>query len=191
MKRHLTASAVSVDTGNEEGATGSVATQTHAAVNKNTRTQPASSEPSLVLASVSVWTHTLILTGELDHRSAYALEAEIERLCEDGVTGITLDLRELTYIDSIGVAVIAFRCGLCERRGYDFALIPGSPFIHRAFEQAGVTDLLPFQEDDVAAPRRPALRSATVLATVPNGDGQSVGAERGGEDTGLPLCGCG
>jgi anti-anti-sigma factor len=111
----------------------------------------------LVLASVSVWTHTLIPTGELDHRSAHVLEAEIERLCEEGVTGITLDLRELTYIDSIGVAVIAFRCGLCKRRGYDFALIPGSRFVHRAFEQAGVADLLPFQEDDVAASRRPAL----------------------------------
>jgi anti-anti-sigma factor len=145
MKRHLTASAVSVGARSEGDAVGSVATRPHAAVSTNTRSQPASSEANLVLASVDVQTHTLILTGELDHRSAHALEAEIERLCEEGVTGITLDLRELTYIDPIGVAVIAFRCGLCKRRGYDFALIPGSRFVHRAFEQAGVTDLLPFQ----------------------------------------------
>jgi len=32
---------------------------------------------------------------------------ELERLCEEGLTGITLDLRELTYIVSTGVAVIA------------------------------------------------------------------------------------
>jgi anti-sigma B factor antagonist len=157
MKRHLTASAVGIATRNEGGNVGGVANRTHTAVNRNTCTQPASGGPSLVLARVSVRMHTLILTGELDYRSACALEAEIERLCEEEVTGITLDLRELTYIDSIGVAVIAFRCGLCERRGYDFALIPGSPVIQRAFEQAGVTDLLPFQEDDVAASRRPAL----------------------------------
>src|ERR1039458_4938311 len=157
MKRHLAASAVSVGTRSEGGAVGSVANRTHTAFNKTTRAQPASSEPRLVLASVRVRTHTLILTGELDHRSAHALEAEIERLCEEGVTGITLDLRELTYIDWIGVAVIAFRCRLCKRRGYAFALIPGSRFIHRAFEQAGVSDLLPFQEDDVAAPQLPAL----------------------------------
>ena len=111
----------------------------------------------MTLASVRDWTHTLVLTGELDRASAHALEAEIERLCEEGVTGITLDLRELTYIDSIGVAVIAFRCDLCKRRGYDFALIPGSPSIQSAFEQAGLSELLPFQEDDVAAPARPAL----------------------------------
>jgi anti-anti-sigma factor len=157
MERHRMASAVGIGRRNEGGAVASVANRTRTSFNKNTRAQPALSEPGLVLASVSVWTHTLVLTGELNHRSAHALEAEIERLCQEGVTGITLDLRELTYIDSIGVAVIAFRCGLCERRGYDFALIPGSRLIHRAFEQAGVADLLPFQEDDVADSRPPAL----------------------------------
>ena len=149
MKRHLTASAVSIGTQRGSGA-GGVANLTPTSINESTRTQPASSEPSVALASVSVRAHTLVLTGELDRRSAHALEAEIERLCKEGVTGITLDLRELTYIDSIGVAVIAFRCRLCKSRGYDLALIPGSRIIHRAFEQAGVEDLLPFRQDDVA-----------------------------------------
>jgi anti-anti-sigma factor len=149
--------AASVSTRNEGGAVGSVASLTRTAFNKDKRTQPASSEASFAPASVSLRTHTLILTGHLDGGSAHALEAEIERLCDEGVTGITLDLRELAYIDLTGVAVIAFRCGLCQKRGYDFALIPGSRFIHRVFERAGVTDLLPFQEDDVAAPRVPAL----------------------------------
>jgi anti-anti-sigma factor len=150
MKRHITAWAASIGTENASGAAGSVAPQTPTAFNENTPTRPAPSEPSFALASVSARTHTLILTGELDHRSAHALEAEIERLCKEGVTGITLDLRELTYIDSIGVAVIAFRYRLCKRRGYDLAVIPGSRLIHRAFEQAGVKDLLPFQREDVA-----------------------------------------
>ena len=54
--------------------------------------------------------HTLSLIGELDQRTARVLDAEIERLCEEDVAGITLDLRELTYIDSTGIAVIAIRC---------------------------------------------------------------------------------
>jgi anti-anti-sigma factor len=157
MKRHLTASAASLGRRNEGRAMGGVTNRTRTAFAENTRTQPASSEQSLVLASVSAWTHTLVLTGELNYRSAHTLEAEIERLCEEGVTGITLDLRQLTHIDPVGVAVIAFRCRLCERRGYDFALIPGSRFMRRAFEQAGVSNLLAFGEEDVAAPRRPAL----------------------------------
>ena len=157
MKRHQMAPATSLSRTKEGGAPAGVAAKTLTVFNNRRRRQPASGEATLTLASVRDWTHTLVLTGELDRASAHALEAEIERLCEEGVTGITLDLRELTYIDSIGVAVIAFRCDLCKRRGYDFALIPGSPSIHRAFEQAGLSELLPFQEDDVAAPARPAL----------------------------------
>ena len=107
--------------------------------------------------SIGVRTHTLVLTGALDYRSAHALEAEIERLCEEGVSAITLDLRELEYIDAVGVAVVVFRSGLCKRRGHDFALIAGSPSIHRAFEQAGVTELVVFQQEDLAAPRLPVL----------------------------------
>jgi anti-anti-sigma factor len=124
------------------------ADRAHAALEKSTRTLAVSSEPHLALADAKLWTHTLVLTGELDRRSAHTLEAEIEQLCEDGVTGITLDLRRLEYIDWIGVAVIAFRCDHCKRRGYEFALIPGSTSIQRAFEQAGVSDSLPFQENE-------------------------------------------
>jgi anti-anti-sigma factor len=157
MKGHVTASAISFGRRNEGGAVKSTANRSRAPVEEDTRTQNGSGEPGLVLRSVSARTHTLVLTGELDYRSAHALESEIERLCDEGVTGITLDLRELTFIDSIGVAVIAFRCRLCKRRGFDFAVIPGGAMIRRAFEQAGVTDLLPIQEEDTAPPRLPAL----------------------------------
>ncbi len=160
MKHPLMASAVSIETRSERNGSASVTSHSHAALDQSVRPAPTPSEPAPTLTSVGVWKHTLILTGALDHHSAHELEAEIERLCEEGVTSITLDLRELTYIDSIGVAVIAFRSGLCKRRGYDFAVIPGSPLIHRAFEQAGVTNVLPFEqeaEEDLAPARRPAM----------------------------------
>ena len=83
----------------------------------------------------------------------------MDRLCEEGVTGITLDLRELTYIDSAAVAAIAFRCGLSQRRGYDFALIPGPQLIHDAFERAGVADVLPFQASEPDASSSSAVTS--------------------------------
>jgi anti-anti-sigma factor len=156
MKREMTASAVSIETRSEHGSSGSVTSRIRTAFDRGNPTPPAS-EPAPTLTSVGVWKHTLILTGALDHRSAHKLEAEIERLCEEGVTSITLDLRELTYMDSIGVAVIAFRCGLCKRRGYDFAVIPGSRLIQRAFEQAGVTNLLPFEQPNVSTTRLPAM----------------------------------
>jgi anti-anti-sigma factor len=148
MKSDGTASPVK--TGGQDGEQGGIAMSRHSAWNKKNVARTASGEPHLALAPVSPWTHTLVLSGELNHRSAHVLEAEIDRVCEEGVTGIIVDLRGLTDIDSTGVAVIAFRSGLCRRRGYDFTLIPGSAAIHSAFEQAGMLDLLPFQADELA-----------------------------------------
>jgi anti-anti-sigma factor len=149
MKRHQMAMAASVD----EHAAGAAAGggQTRKAVPNRRIARPAGSDAAFMPASVPAREHTLVLTGELDSSSAHALEAEIERLCEERVTSITLDLRELTYIDPIGVAVIAFRCRLCQRRGYEFALIAGGRMIHRAFEQAGMDGLLPFRQLDDAS----------------------------------------
>lgn len=167
MKRHKMATAASVGAC-DDGPVASVAARAHGATEeKSTYTPPAPSEAGFMPSSVSVREHTLILTGELDSSSAHALEAEIERLCEEGVTSITLDLRELRYIDPVGVAVIAFRCRLCRRRGYEFALIPGGRMIHRAFEQAGIAGLLPFQDDDLA-PARPQQQEGALRELVPS-----------------------
>jgi anti-anti-sigma factor len=159
MERHLTTSTISIRTRNEQGMVAPLADRNGIAFGGGLRAQTTSGQPVPVPGSVSPRVHTLILTGELTHRSAHALEVEIERLCEEGVTSITLDLRQLTAIDSIGAAVVAFRCGLCQRQGYGFALIPGSRSIQRAFEQAGMISLLPFQDDEVTARRLRAVAS--------------------------------
>jgi anti-anti-sigma factor len=88
--------------------------------------------------------HTLELIGDLDGASAPTLEAAIEELCETKTIQITFDLSKLTQIDDTGVAVIAFRCGWCQRRGHEVALICGPRPIQRAFELAGLGERLPF-----------------------------------------------
>jgi anti-anti-sigma factor len=150
MKRQLTASAVSLGRQNNDSRVRIAATDTSRAPKQGMQVE-AGGKRRLALTSVSAWTHTLTLTGELDRRSAATLEAELDRLCEAGVTGITLDLRELKRIDSAAVAAIAFRCGLSQRRGYEFTLIPGPWQIQDAFTRAGVADALPFEDD---APER-------------------------------------
>ena len=109
--------------------------------------------------------HTLVLLGELDRASTVTLEAAIEGLCEREVGGITLDLSGLCYIDATGVAVIAFRCGWCRRRGCEFALLPGPPAVQHAFQRAGA-GRLPFLADEPdsrppAGDRPPARAGAT------------------------------
>jgi anti-anti-sigma factor len=146
MERHHMRMAVGVIT--EIGdRLSNVADQTQTAFDKRRDPPAPLREVEFTPASVARRMHTLVLIGSLDRGTVRQLETEIERLCEEGVTGITLDLRELTYIDAIGVAVVAFRCGLCLRRGYDFALIRGPRTVQRAFEHAGLSELLPFSEE--------------------------------------------
>jgi anti-anti-sigma factor len=141
-----------------------IARRTHAGKAAHTQTTQ-SGRGNLSLAPESVWTHTLVLAGALDLSSARTLEAEIEQLCDEGVTRIVLDLRELARIDAIGVAVIAFRYGHCVRHGYEFALIAGAPSVQLAFEQAGLLDSLPFLAAGAAGDGAPALDGARETGT--------------------------
>jgi anti-anti-sigma factor len=152
MERHLTTSTVSIGKRNKGASTIGGAERLGAAIDEAVHGSGARETPDTSSQPASVWRHTLVLTGELTHRSAHALELELERVCAQGVTAIMLDLRQLAHIDAIGVAVIAFRCGLYRRRGLAFTLVPGSRSIQRAFERAGADDL-PFQIDEVGARR--------------------------------------
>lgn len=87
--------------------------------------------------------HTLVLTGELDRVSAPVLETEIERLCQEGVLALTLDLRSLERIDASGAAVVVHRCGWCERRGCEVTLLTDAPALQRALALAGAGARVP------------------------------------------------
>jgi anti-anti-sigma factor len=145
MKRHLTLSATSQYAHTQGDTTEAVADRaraTRAGGGEIGLSGAAHAQPHLALASSPVWRHKLILTGKLNHRSAPELEEEIECLCQEGVTILTLDLRQLDAIDPTGVTAIAFSGAACRRQGHDFAVIPGSRVIHRALAEAGATDLL-------------------------------------------------
>ncbi len=94
--------------------------------------------------------HTLILAGELDIASAPTLHAAIVQICKSGSVGaeITLDLRELMFIDSTGLAEIILTGQLCDRDGYDFSLIRGPRAVQRLFELTGLIDALPFRQEE-------------------------------------------
>jgi anti-anti-sigma factor len=161
MERHHMKMAVGVITGSDGDALADgVVAGTHT-VFDNQRHAPAVPADALGPRKVPGRIHTLVLTGSLDRGSAHQLEAEIERLCEEGVAGITLDLRQLAHIEAIGVAVVAFRCRLCRRRGYEFALIRGSRAVQLAFERAGLGERLPFVHDRKPLGQRAAVRNET------------------------------
>jgi anti-anti-sigma factor len=96
---------------------------------------------------VSDGVHTLVLSGELDLVPAADLEAMILRLCAEGTSGIGLDLRKLTFMDSTGLRLILSTRDLCAEHGYDFFLVPGPKSVQRVFEITGLLDAMPFRND--------------------------------------------
>lgn len=60
---------------------------------------------------------TLALGGEVDLATAGDLEAEVERLVATGTTQIVLDLRNVTFCDSVGLNVLVRARHRCESHG--------------------------------------------------------------------------
>jgi anti-anti-sigma factor len=91
---------------------------------------------------------TLALAGELDIASAVTLHGAVVRARAAGaaISALTLDLSGLIFIDSTGLAEIILTGQLCDRDGYEFALVPGPRAVQRLFELTGLVDALPFVE---------------------------------------------
>jgi anti-sigma B factor antagonist len=89
--------------------------------------------------------------GELDMASVDVLNAAVERARDARAPSITIDLRELSFIDSSGLAAIVLAGRLCDTNGLEFSLVPGSPSTQRLFEMTGLLDVLPFRGSDQLA----------------------------------------
>jgi anti-anti-sigma factor len=147
MNRHLRLETTSHD-GNDLGDPG-------ASIGKGTGATAVTLQalPYLSPAPTHRWKHTLALTGTLDAHSAPNVEDEIECLCQEGVTKLTLDLRQLDAIDQRGIEVIASRSVLWEQRGRRFVVLLRSDAIRRALTAAGATDLVTHEPTDIVARR--------------------------------------
>jgi anti-anti-sigma factor len=75
--------------------------------------------------------------GEIDLATVERVRQHLEELEDAGFHSIVLDLRQVTFIDSTGVALI-----LAEVRkdGTDFAVIPGPAQVQRIFELTGLLE---------------------------------------------------
>jgi anti-sigma B factor antagonist len=85
------------------------------------------------------------LRGEIDVAEAPAVE---RRLAEALAAGrdLVVDLREVTFIDSSGLAVLVRAAQAAARAGRDLRLLRPRPLVMRTFDIAGLTDRLPFAD---------------------------------------------
>jgi anti-anti-sigma factor len=73
----------------------------------------------------------LAVSGELDLASSTELEEELDRLDDSGPALVVLDLREVAFMDSAGLAVVVKAHQRAESAGRRFGLVNGSPQVQR------------------------------------------------------------
>lgn len=85
------------------------------------------------------------LSGELDLSGAPALDEEIRRLAaRDDVRRVVLDLRDLAFLDSSGLRVVAIAARRLSGAGRELTLVRGPETVQRVFEITRMADQLDF-----------------------------------------------
>jgi anti-anti-sigma factor len=87
------------------------------------------------------------LQGELDLASAETAARELERVQASEPVPLTLDLRNLTFIDSTGIRLVLDVDRRAREAGHELRLIRGPEQVQRIFELTGLTHRLQFTPD--------------------------------------------
>jgi len=87
----------------------------------------------------------LAISGEIDMRTAPALEAALNDACALAST-IELDLHDVSFIDSTGIRTILDAKATCAAHDVELLMVPSRhPAPRRVFELSGLLDRLPWR----------------------------------------------
>jgi anti-sigma B factor antagonist len=87
-------------------------------------------------------TRCIRLAGELDLANAQALDLELGEALADGQCQVLVDLRELTFIDSTGIAIVVTALAR-DGEGQRLRFIPSrAPAVTRVLKLTGIEDRL-------------------------------------------------
>jgi anti-sigma B factor antagonist len=89
---------------------------------------------------------TVRLRGELDLAEVATLQAELDRLCSNGLSALTVDLSGLDFVDSTGLHALLRLRGRCESQQVSLQLVPGPPAVQRLFRLTGTDVQFTFLE---------------------------------------------
>jgi anti-sigma B factor antagonist len=82
--------------------------------------------------------------GELDLATVDLVEEQLRELRAAGFTAVTLDLREVRFLDSTGLRMILLWDADARADGFAFRLIAGPPAVRRLFDLTRTTERLDF-----------------------------------------------
>lgn len=101
-------------------------------------------------------TEVVELAGELDVGTAAAVKQELALAQRNDPLVVAIDLRELTFIDPIGIGLIVDAEQRSSQGGYRVIVVRGTPAVQRVFALCDVADQLTFVDalgSDVAGSR--------------------------------------
>jgi anti-sigma B factor antagonist len=84
------------------------------------------------------------LKGELEISTVPIARDRLADLAHKG-SGVVLDLRGLSFIDSTGLGLVLSLAADSTREGWSLSLIPGSTVVQRVFQMTGTEQRLPFR----------------------------------------------
>lgn len=85
---------------------------------------------------------TVVVAGEIDLVSAVRLDRELMTAVDGTSEWLRLDLREVTFMDTTGVAVLLKARRRALEAGHRFTVKSASPTIQRLLEITGLASLL-------------------------------------------------
>lgn len=84
------------------------------------------------------------LRGDLDWSGRLRIEPILEGALEPGPREFTVDLTNVTFIDSSGVSLLLEVCERARSEGIDFSILRPEARVFRVFEVLGLDAVLPF-----------------------------------------------
>lgn len=94
-----------------------------------------------VIVSLAAGGHEVWLRGELDMATAPELRDELGQLASEDPAPVTIDLSDLTFIDSTGLSVLVGALKLLRQQGGDMVLRSPGPGTRKVLEITGLTEV--------------------------------------------------
>jgi anti-anti-sigma factor len=91
-------------------------------------------------------THVISLCGELDLANAGTAETALEASLADNTSRIVIDMRELEFIDSTGIALLVAALGNNSGEERVLFIPSAAPAVVRVLELTGLSERLPLAE---------------------------------------------
>ena len=91
---------------------------------------------------------TVVIAGELDHFAAPQIRRMLDEVLDDeSITHLTLDLENLTFMDSSGIGVLLGRLRILQNRGGSLSVKNMQPPVEKLFRLSGLQRVIGVEQN--------------------------------------------